>query len=819
MLLGAVTAMVLAAGVAVSPASATVPSWGNQGVNENNNVPYLAWRGEHVRLGFCTAPSDTSLVPAGNYVANWAVEDWSGDPANGSIPVPYELGGTASQYGNCYYTSFTSQKAGVAFIKFGLTDPETHYQVVYHQFVVIWMDLLKPTATIIGDDDVNAGDFCDPKFDAASLVIARGGYRVCDPTIDPRHRVQVIVKGHVPLKANFWEWDLDNSLTFPDDWPVLAAKFANCTAVPNDPTCHTTADAMTNWDIHDDSLATHNGSLANNGHVLTAGTQCLLADETNPAGSQDEVDNCLLPSNDSGPFSTVFGTPTTVPTWGPYDPLFPAQTLLSDGKVDAGDAPMPAARIDVTILENNAADLHDTSGVGYLFPSYKTEVYSRDGLGSDWWGALPDPTVAHNYYAPYYSQFIPATRRDPGATGIDGAASVEGFNGFLVDGLYRNWNFGWQYSFHPNTDSKCLDQQTYLPFRQWYRPLPYGTSSVTVYTDEAGEANVNFVPGLGYYFDNLLANKNLNKGCDLDGVDPLGSATIETTAKYPYQPVTAPDQVADPVTFTVHNQFHKTLSVYSKGVDTNGIPSNSLAKIVLAHAQDIDGSPLAHEGICWMADSEAEGFRVFAGDLPAPTTEDPDAVITLDPHGALEDPWGIHRLCTFTDENGNSAIEVFNSHKTSVNVIAEFVNEGLIRDTWADFAVATVGSTTSADGPPTSHVPTQQQLNTAVAIGSSGPVVATKSAVKTIKSKQAKLTKKVLHKIRFAKVVTPFRGKAKLLVRVNGKAGMVGLRITIKKGGKLHTYTRFVPANRQITVKNLVIPAKTAKVTVKMIGL
>ena len=67
--------------------------------------------------------------------------------------------------------------------------------------------------------------------------------------------------------------------------------------------------------------------------------------------------------------------------------------------------------------------------------------------------------------------------------------------------------------------------------------------------------------------------------------------------------------------------------------------------------------------------------------------------------------------------------------------------------------------------------------------------------------------------------MTPFHGKARLLVRVNGKAGMVGLSITIKKGGKAHTYTRFVPANHKIAVKNLIIPSKTAKVTVKLIGL
>ena len=150
MLLGAVTAMVVAAGVAVSPASATVPSWGNTGVNENNNVPYLAWRGEHVRLGFCTGPSNT-IVPG-------AVTRRTGLSKTGAAILPTGRSrcrtswpGPPSGPRRLLLHSFTSQKAGVAFIKFGLTTA-TGYQAVYNQFVVIWMDLLKPTATIIGDD-------------------------------------------------------------------------------------------------------------------------------------------------------------------------------------------------------------------------------------------------------------------------------------------------------------------------------------------------------------------------------------------------------------------------------------------------------------------------------------------------------------------------------------------------------------------------------------------------------------------------------------------------------------------------------------------
>ena len=318
--------------------------------------------------------------------------------------------------------------------------------------------------------------------------------------------------------------------------------------------------------------------------------------------------------------------------------------------------------------------------------------------------------------------------------------------------------------------SKCLFSQVLGGLHENYRPLPYGYNSVSVYTDESGEANVNFVPGLGMYFDNLsAANKNLNGGCDLENVDPIGKAQVDVTAQYPYQPITLPGAAADPVNFTVHNLFKKTLTVYSKGVDKNNIVSNSVAKIVLAHAQDIDGSPLAYELVCWMADSNAAGFRVFAGDLPAPTAADPNAVINLDPYHALfttfPDPFGLGRLCTFTDRWGNTAIEVFNSNKTKVDVIAEFVNEGILRDTFADFSAASLGqtpATTSADGPPTAHVPSPTTLQHALVIGASGPVLAAKPAITTIKSKQAKLHKKVLHKIRFAKVVTPFHQKAKL---------------------------------------------------------
>ena len=173
------------------------------------------------------------------------------------------------------------------------------------------------------------------------------------------------------------------------------------------------------------------------------------------------------------------------------------------------------------------------------------------------------------------------------------------------------------------------------------------------------------------------------------------------------------------------NLFHKNLTVYSKGDDANGITSNSLAKIVLAHAQDIDGSPLAHEEVCWMVDADAEGARVFVGELPAPTADDPNAVIKLGLWPAKlagSDPWGMNRLCTFTDKQGNTAIEIYNSNGTEVDVIGEFVNEGILRHVFADFATGSLGGVTSVDGPSVAQVPTPAQMKTVVAVGASGPV-------------------------------------------------------------------------------------------------
>ena len=144
-----------------------------------------------------------------------------------------------------------------------------------------------------GGGDVNAADFCDKPdiedtFTAESVKLL-GPYSNCwhnYPPIDPRHRINIIVKGTLPLEADFSNYGLGSSLTLPDDWGKWAAAAATST------TDHDFAHAMSNWDIHDDSLLTE-------GHTITypLGTQC----PADPLVEEkykdfDAVDNCTTPA-------------------------------------------------------------------------------------------------------------------------------------------------------------------------------------------------------------------------------------------------------------------------------------------------------------------------------------------------------------------------------------------------------------------------------------------------------------------------------------------------------------------------------------------
>ncbi len=157
----------------------------------------------------------------------------------------------------------------------------------------------------------------------------------------------------------------------------------------------------------------------------------------------DAVDNC-----DGGyAFSRVFdadGAGAIPPLWlglsqepsrGPFDPQRPSSTFLPDGYLTADDAPMPAARIDLTIAPNKH-DGKDIDGVGSFGKTDKSNLYSADRSPNANAGSGHD--YSHNLYAPFYSAYVPATGApDAEASGTDGLPG-NNFPGYLVgDGQWR----------------------------------------------------------------------------------------------------------------------------------------------------------------------------------------------------------------------------------------------------------------------------------------------------------------------------------------------------------------------------------------------
>ena len=129
----------------------------------------------------------------------------------------------------------------------------------------------------------------------------------------------------------------------------------------------------------------------------------------------DQVDDC---TGDEGLYSRIFGDLTTGET-GPFDQSY-ASTLLSDGRLNSSDAPMPALKI----VFNSSGGM---GGFANSCLNDKDDVYNRNFDADEPRSELAKsravrtrrstasrterPDDAHALYAPYYSQYIPATSR------------------------------------------------------------------------------------------------------------------------------------------------------------------------------------------------------------------------------------------------------------------------------------------------------------------------------------------------------------------------------------------------------------------------
>jgi hypothetical protein len=739
----------------VAAAGAAMPAGAQEGPAApdpmTTNVPYTAWAGTQVRMVKCS-PVLEDLPRSGLSVT---IESWSGlDNYRPQLIEPsvdfVRRGGE-----RCARFNVVSLGDGLARIKLKAFDSRRD-EILEHQFLAIWLQLGVPAIDEVGAADPTGGpagsesEVGDPAGDGAFVPSSNNG------------RVQVKVTGSFPHPLG-----PGGRFTLPNDWATLAMALADSDD-PTDP------NPAMRWDIHDDTLKTE-------GHVAGFCRPVVPV-------AIDAVDNCR---GGEERFSRVFGDFGR--DGGPFDPVR-LPSLLSDGKLDAGDAPMPAARVDISIAPNTNP-LTDVGGAGALEPSDKTEVYSRDGNGT---------ASDHNLYAPYYSQFVPATAAGPAASGTDWF--VQNNFGLNYFGLYENWETLPLKSVL-STDTGCNRTVDFEDAEEDDpRRTPYGDQTVAVFTDEHGEAQVEYEPYAGgFYYDAVGAILNDNRGCDLQDVDVLGRSAISAVAKYPGQPVDFPAQRSGTINKTVGNEFDKSLRYYPKGAGA----ANANANIVVAHGQDVDGEPFAGERVCFYVDDKADSYRLFSGttgpagarfgvtsaQAPTPSTIHPDV------------------RCAYLDANGNAALEVFNSGDQTINVIAEYIDEGLLRDIDAIFGAGDgPGDPPSTDTPPNtpgtppSTGPGSNPPSPAQVVQTAGPDQRVLGATRDAKAaKKARLSKARVIRVgtmRYLQVkVRSSASRAKLAIR---------LRLT---SGKVLKATRSVRTNRTVRVMRLSSAVKSVKVT------
>jgi hypothetical protein len=771
------------------------------------DIPYLAWRGEAVRLVKCAPPS---TFPAGYTPsaldAGFTLVDWSGDPhlatpqvvtaAPGFNSAIFSVRAFDGSY--CWGMSFISQKAGIADIKMTIRDGTAGPVVLVHDFLVGWMNL----NSIVLCNSSAPGPCTGP---TTSVVSDTAGQAT--PNI-----LEANVTGNIPLLQDFNELGIGHPITLPDgstvngvvlpdDWATLAtSRLATVQGPLSDPSSF--------WDTHDDTAATE-------GHAQESPAAICIPRVTTGI---DAVDQCSDPgslavANEVGGFSSIYtftaapgGSLSLPPTVGPFDPTRSGNTYVADGKIDAGDAPMPSARIDFTIAPNSGGPT-DISGVGTftkvdkgLCPGQSAANDAAQPAGGEPAAPFgctnsiyvrPGATTPHHLYAPFYREYLPATLApaDPFSSGIDGGFA-NNFNGFLnltgnalanPSGLYDYWDIAEVLRTAVAAPTNCLDRL--IGSTRVFQATPgTGPQSVAVYSDEHGEARTGFRPGTGFFFNNFgILNANL--GCDLAGIATLGTANITATARYPYEPVTAAPLVSNAVAKAVSSLFLKLIQCYPKG------PSafDQQTAVCVAHAQDITGAPIALERVCFFANGEGLFLPAISPiTIPNQTTWPAIQIISAPPLN------GPNNVCAFTDAHGNTAVEVFESDAVTVNVGAFFVDEGLMRSVHVTFPItAPTAAVTGPVAASTTQTTTPTTTNTQVTVNT-GTTTTT-----TVDNNTVDTTVKIRWQIVMAKL----SGNV-LRVKLAGPAGNANLAIGyLSKAKSVGTLVRAVPANKVVKLK------------------
>ncbi len=819
--LAAVVAAVAALTIGVGAAAASVGGgpWMGQSIDpQTSNIPYVAWIGETVKASRCfgfaggideaTANTDLggnaigNLLPAGTA----SIVDWSGVNENNAGPVvTNQVTAQLTNSGLCFSFQVTSEKPGLAEIKLNLNNQfipllfggDSLFQT---DILVIWLQDQAPTLT-----EVAGANLGDPQGDGVFNPIPGAGPNGTNAFLPGL--LNITVKGTFPLGNDFAGLN-HPTVTLPDDWAWLAQNFAEDNSI--DGSNYPGAAAM-RWDIHDDDATTE-------GHVSTS-----FCTDDIVSGSVDAVDNCLGRDGgdaDLGPFSNIYGG-TDPYAYGPFDPVRGFETLLSDGKLDSGDAPMPALRINV--------DISSDSTVGSLSKADKSDIYSRDGTGSTT-GATP-----HDLYAPFYKALIPAalpgdgnllSSYSPATSGVSGQLFPPGdFTGFLdwsgpgsteaTPGIYDYWDtFTRAYSSGYN-DCYYANSRRDDPNGI---PVPTGITNLAVYTDEHGEAYVQFNPDVG-----IKLTPDSDGRCDIyDPNNPtVGHATITATSVYPDQvPLwdgNGAGKTSTPLTKTVNFASSKILACIAKSSDEAYCVETIL---------DQEGNPVAGAPVEFSAQAATGSAPVIRADS--------NKVGSYDTTGQWVDknsPTGF--VDVKTGPNGEAAIDVVSTTGACIDVVSENTatrngGTGIFRS--VDFnptSGAACGSGSTSGGGGTSNGGGGTNAGGGGTTGAGGaaaaPVVtaapvAVATPVPTAKTaKPATATKTMT--LASARVVKVKKARY-LVVRVNGAAKMVRLHITLvsKVHGKTthRVITRFVRTNHAVRVGHLKLAPSVRSVRVAL---
>jgi len=733
---------------------------------QTTNIPYVAWAGEQVKVVKCLGEQDSVKalgIGLGDIIfrAKFAVEDWSGvDEVNAGPKFLNDVDGNVVAQNIdgrvCFAIHVTSQKPGMAVIKLAVRDDFLGLfpgadPWLKHQFLVIFLQSQAPAIVEVptpGDPTGNGVFNPIPGADGKNHFL---------PGL-----VKINVKGTFPLGNDFSGLDFSgtatksSTITLPDDWAWLANNFAVDDSLTGS---NFPGAAAMRWDIHDDQ---------SNAENHTATSFCI----DKLTALIDAVDNCRGGS-ETGSFSRLIGN--TDDTIGPFDPLFPDNTLLTDGKLDSGDAPMPALRVDVSL---------GAGSVGSLSKADKSDIYIRD--------ATLAPETPHNLYAPFYQAFIPTVSSyAPDGSGVAGAFA-NNFTGFLGDGLYDYWDtfqVHWRGGYNACND--VLGNAV---------PTPTGDDSDAVYTDEHGEAYIQYNPNTG-----LNLTPDSNGRCDFYHPGLLGTSTIQARSIYPDQPVLWDhnNKLSNTLTKTVNHLANKTLVCVPKG------PNEAFCVETVV---DLEGNPISGASV---------DFTAQAGQGSAPKIQPDSAKVgTLDTRGQGILNATADNVRLTTNALGMAGISVVSSTNACINVDAENVgtrnggagifrfanfnptsgtacSQGGTGGTGGTTTTGTTGTTTTTTTT-TAHVSGGTSV-TAAPVAISAPVPTAQATAPAVAP--AKVVKVTLVS---AKVVTAKTGRY-LQVNVKSSARSAKLRITlVGKNGKVSRIVlRTVATNHAVRVPNL----------------